>query len=119
MKNLFLLLAILSIQLSYSQMIAPDKQMHFAGGAFVGGMSNLVMYSESYKPIKALWCGIIAGTLAGIAKEALDESNYKGWDNKDLAFTIAGTITATVPLYFWEKGHKKRRDKRLEALKIK
>lgn len=44
--------------------------------------------------------GIVSGVLAGLGKEMLDEIRFMygkhpvGWDNRDLFFTVAGTIIA-------------------------
>jgi len=49
--------------------------------------------------------------LAGLAKEAYDENKYKGWDNRDLAATVLGGITAGVTFNIFSKNRKKRKNK--------
>ena len=94
-------------------MIPDDKQKHLMAGAFISGTAYSMVhtYSKGNKARKAFWFGFAAGTLAGVAKEVKDEIDYGGFDVKDLAFTMAGSLTTVVIIEiarYKPKKHKKK-----------
>ena len=68
-----------------------DKILHFSAGATISGLT----YELTKKDKNAVIYSIAAGTIAGIAKETYD-INRTGFDNKDLAYTIIGSITINI-----------------------
>ena len=86
-----------------SGQIPEDKWLHFGAGVLAGGAGAYAGYKISGgDPWWTFGSAVGASLLAGLAKEALDERNYGGWDNADLAATVAGGIVAgvTVELVF-------------------
>lgn len=69
-------------------MIPLDKQLHFAGGAFIALLVGL--HTGDWH------LGFYAGVGAGAVKEVLDEITYGGADWKDFAFTVLGTAFGSV-----------------------
>jgi len=68
-----------------------DKILHFSAGSAISGLT----YELTKKDKNAVLYSIAAGTIAGIAKETYDR-NRTGFDNKDLAYTIIGSITINI-----------------------
>lgn len=72
--------------------ISHDKLLHFIAGALIAAFFAIVF------PRAANWCVVFA-CIAGIAKEAIDQYRYKGWDSLDLAYTIAGG--GIIQIFAW------------------
>lgn len=66
-----------------NKFLQKDKILHISACIIIvvvfGTMFNLVT-------------GVIAAVIASLAKEALDEYNYGGWDNEDLLADGVGII---------------------------
>jgi putative lipoprotein len=55
--------------------------------------------------------GSVGGSLLiGLAKEAIDENQYNGWDNADLLATVLGGATVGVTIDILKKRKKRKRD---------
>jgi len=85
-----------------------DKILHFSAGSAVSWLT----YELTKKDENAVLYSIAAGTIAGIAKETYDR-NRTGFDNKDLAYTIIGSITINILRDAVTKSKKRRKSKRL------
>ena len=109
----YLIIALLISTVGYSQV--DDKVLHFAGGGAFGTAAWTHVYSKTQNKVKATVWSTIAAIGIGVIKEAIDENNYKGWDNKDLMFTALGGLTAglTLDLIISKKTTKYKRKKSL------
>ena len=90
-----------------------DKQMHGAGGMYLGGVSYIVTYGETKNRKKAKIIGILTPLILGTIKELSDntKSNNK-FDWGDLGYTVGGGIVATYTFDFLVgRANKKRRNK--------
>ncbi|NNF19624.1 MAG: hypothetical protein HKN61_07570 [Flavobacteriaceae bacterium] len=77
--------------------VEQDKALHFAAGTVAGAGGAFVASELSNHKRGWTFVGAVtASLLAGIAKEAIDEKNYNGWDNEDLGATVLGGVTAGV-----------------------
>lgn len=95
-------------QLTQAQ-IGKDKYLHFGAGVVAGAGGALLASELSDNNRFWTFTGAVgASLLAGLAKEAIDESNYGGWDNADLGATVLGGITAGVTIDIFT-GRKRRR----------
>ena len=88
-----------------------DKVKHFVAGAAISGATYEFTYKLTNNRKKAFWYGLGAATLAGIAKEVYD-INGTGFDNKDIAATIAGGLTINITIYAITKAKSRRKSKR-------
>ena len=88
-----------------------DKLKHFIAGAAISGATYEFTYKLTNNRKKAFWYGLGAATLAGIAKEVYD-INGTGFDNKDIAATIAGGLTINITIYAITKSKSRRKSKR-------
>ena len=89
-----------------------DKILHFSAGFGVSGLTYEFTNKLTNNQNKAFWYSLGAGTIAGIAKETYD-INRTGFDNKDLAYTIIGSITINILRDAVTKTKKRRKSKRL------
>ena len=85
-----------------------DKILHFSAGSAISGTTYYLFKDNK----NAFWYSLGAGTIAGIAKETYDIKRT-GFDNKDIAATIAGSITSNLIIYAITKAKKRRKSKRL------
>ena len=78
-----------------------DKQMHGAGGMYLGGVSYIVTYGETKDRKKSKIVGILTPIIVGTIKELSDstKSNNK-FDWEDLGYTVGGGIVATFTFDF-------------------
>ena len=78
-----------------------DKQMHGAGGMYLGGVSYIVTYGQTKDRKKSKIVGILTPILVGTIKELSDstKSNNK-FDWEDLGYTVGGGIVATFTFDF-------------------
>ena len=74
-----------------------DKQLHIAFSVPLGmlGASMCNRYFD-LNGLPMVLCGTAIGMIPGIAKEALDEHNYGGWDNRDLGADAIGAFIGSV-----------------------
>lgn len=96
--------------------IPQDKRKHFVAGAYFGGGTSMIVYDQTGNYKKAFVYGVLSSITVGLAKELYDQHKYGGFDNKDLLATILGGVTINIPLYFYEKRHKKRKQRRYELI---
>lgn len=87
-----------------------DKILHFTAGSAISGLT----YELTKKNENAVLYSIAAGTIAGIAKETYD-INRTGFDNKDLAYTIIGSITINIFRDALTKAKTHRKSKRFHS----
>ena len=87
-----------------------DKILHFSAGSAISGLT----YELTKKNENAVLYSIAAGTIAGIAKETYDK-NRTGFDNKDLAYTIIGSITINIFRDALTKAKTHRKPKRFHS----
>jgi hypothetical protein len=68
-----------------------DKALHFIAGTVIAAP---VAYA--FGPL----AGLAAGSIAGLAKEVLDQIRYGGFDVADLVVTIAGAAVGAGIVYY-------------------
>ena len=95
MKKILTIAIMLYTVASSAQLIPKDKQLHFIAGA----VASAPFQDEK----KALIAGITAATV----KELYDQADYGGFDGKDLAVTVLGTIVEIKTRKFRKKLVKK------------
>ena len=61
-----------------------DKKLHFGAGLGISLVVGIVTFVPLY--------GLIAGVVAGFAKEVYDWHDYGKFDVKDMIFTWLGTL---------------------------
>jgi hypothetical protein len=90
MKKLFYILLLIPI-LSFGQ---KDKTIHFYAGAGISMGTGLIVDHFTHRHTLSMFSGIVVGSLAGIAKEAIyDKALHKGeCDNWDAMATTWGAI---------------------------
>jgi len=96
-----------------------DKQMHGAGGMYLGGVSYIVTYGETKNRKKSKIVGILTPIIVGTIKELSDstKSNNK-FDWEDLGYTVGGGILATYTFDFLVgRANKKRKQRSIMSLK--
>ena len=91
--------------------IQKDDVLHFSAGVLSGAAGAFV--ASEISDGKRFWTftGAVAGSLlAGTIKEAIDEKNYGGWDNRDLGATFLGGLTVgiTIDLFSGKKRTRKQ-----------
>lgn len=69
-------------------MIPLDKQLHFAGGAFIALLA--AVHTGDWR------LGLAAGAFAGGLKELLDELQYGGADLRDFLVTCLGALAGSA-----------------------
>jgi len=74
-------------------------------------MYNFATYDLTKNRKKAFWFSLGASTLAGVGKELSDDR----FDTKDLAATIAGSLTVNFTIYAITKAKSKRKPKRFHS----
>lgn len=76
-----------------------EDALHFGGGAVVGAAGSFMASELSVEsPVRRISWAVGASLVAGLLKEAVDEYRYNGWNNRDLAFTVLGGLTAGVTI---------------------
>jgi hypothetical protein len=108
--TLLFLILVLLITKSYAQ-IEKDKALHFLGGNLYGRV-GAGLASQISKGNRAwTFVGSVGGSLLiGLAKEAIDENQYNGWDNADLLATVLGGAAVGVTIDIFKKRKKRKRD---------
>jgi hypothetical protein len=101
-----------------SNTIDLDKQAHFAFGGWGGVTGYAVAYgANGYKRGNAKLWGIVTATVLGTLKEVSD-INTTGFDNADLAYTIAGGVFTTYTFDFLVGLNIRKEKKRQKAMAI-
>lgn len=90
----------LFLAFNVSAQIPIDKQLHFSAGAISGTVS---VFSK-----KPLLTAISVSIIAGLAKETYDRHRGYKFDNRDVAFTVAGGAFTGTVVYYIRKKHRKR-----------
>lgn len=93
-----LLIVLLSISLLNANFFKEeDKQMHMAFSVPFG-MTGASMCNKYFdlNGLPMVLCGTAIGMIPGIAKEALDEYQYGGWNNRDLGADAIGSFIGSV-----------------------
>jgi len=109
-KLTIVILATLACKLSYAQ-IQNDDVLHFSAGILSGAGGALIASEISHGNRFWTFAGAVAGSvLAGSIKEAIDERNYNGWDNRDLGATILGGISAGITIELLTSKRRKRKN---------
>lgn len=83
-----------------------DKQKHIKYSipfGVVGGMICKGDRAFNLSGWQAISCGTLIGMIPGLAKEALDQHNYNGWDNRDLGADFIGAFIGSIgTVTIWE-----------------
>jgi len=95
-----------------------DKQMHGAGGMYLGGVSYIVTYGQTKDRKKSKIVGILTPIIVGTIKELSDstKSNNK-FDWEDLGYTVGGGIVATFTFDFLVGRAKRKKQRSIMSLK--
>jgi hypothetical protein len=97
-KLVLSVIIVLASNLSYTQ-IQKDDVLHFSAGILSGAGGALIASEISNGDRFWTFAGAVAGSaLAGSIKEAIDQNNYNGWDNRDLGATISGGIAVGISI---------------------
>ncbi len=112
MKNILILIILLSSLAQLHAQLENDKVLHFGAGVLSGAVGAFIASELSDGDRCWTYVGAVGTSLlAGLAKETLDKKNNNRWDNGDLAATVLGGITVglTIDLF---RGKKRRKGKR-------
>lgn len=91
--------------------IQEDKALHFLGGNLYGLVGAGVASQLSDGNRVWTFAGSIGGSLLiGLAKEAIDQRQYNGWDNGDLLATVLGGVAVGVTIDIFKQKKKRKRD---------
>ena len=75
--------------------------MHFAVGAFIGGMTGLILSSFGYPQKEAAMIGLAATTIIGFGKSMRDASRYPALHAlKNGALIASGGLITPIMLSF-------------------
>ncbi len=109
-KTTTVLILFFLITNSYGQ-LEQDKALHFLGGSLFG-LAGAGLASEISKGNRAwTFAGSIGGSLLiGLAKEAIDQNQYNGWDNADLLATVLGGASVGFTIDIFNQKKKRKRD---------
>jgi hypothetical protein len=112
MRTLLLIfICIICAQMAKGQ-IQQDKALHFLGGNLYGMVGAGVADQISKGDRTWTFVGSLGGSLLiGLAKEAIDESQYGGWDNQDLLATVLGGASVGVTIDVFKQRKKRKREK--------
>lgn len=91
-----------------------DKILHFSAGFGVSGITYEFTNKLTNNQNKAFWYSLGAGTIVAVGKEVYD-INRTGFDNKDLAYTIIGSITINILRDALTKANTHRKPKRFHS----
>ncbi len=109
-KTILVLIVFLLITKSYGQ-LEEDKALHFLGGNLYGLVGAGVASQLSKGNRTWTFVGSVGGSLLiGLAKEAIDQNQYNGWDNGDLLATVLGGATVGVTIDIFKQKKKRKRD---------
>ena len=94
--------------------IQQDDMLHFSAGVLSGAAGAFVASELSDGNRFWTFTGAVAGSLiAGTIKEAIDEKNYGGWDNRDLGATFLGGLTVGITIDLFSGKKRKRQQRQL------
>lgn len=82
------LVLVLTLVPTVSFAMEKDKQLHLGVSTVIAGTTQFI--TDDWR-ISMSFC-----TLVGVGKEVYDEMSYGGFDEKDLAYDVAGCIIGTV-----------------------
>ncbi len=109
-KTTITLILFFLISNAYGQ-IEQDKALHFLGGNLYGLVGAGVASQISQGNRAWTFAGSIGGSLLiGLAKEAIDQNQYNGWDNADLLATVLGGATVGLTIDIFKQKKKRKRD---------
>lgn len=111
MRAFLTLTCILLFAIKGFAQVSEDKVLHFVGGNLYGmvgaGLANQI--SDGNRAWT--FAGSVGGSLLiGVAKEAIDQNQYGGWDNSDLLATVLGGLTVGVTIDVFKQKKKRKRD---------
>ena len=109
-KTTIVLILFFLVTNAYGQ-LEQDKALHFLGGNLYG-MVGAGVASQISKGNRAwTFAGSVGGSLLiGIAKEAIDQNQYNGWDNADLLATVLGGASVGLTIDVFKQKKKRKRD---------
>ena len=106
----FAIFFLLGVFMAFAQ-IEQDKALHFLGGNLYGLVGAGVADQISDGNRTWTFVGSLGGSLLiGLAKEAIDESQYGGWDNQDLLATFLGGASVGVTIDVFKQRKKRKRE---------
>lgn len=109
MKTTILGILLCCVLLKSNAQIAEDKVLHFVGGNLFGAVGAGVASQLSKGDRAWTFIGSVGGSLLiGVAKEAIDQNQYGGWDNADILATVLGGVTAGVTIDIFKQRKKRR-----------
>jgi len=109
-KTTIVFIIFLLITKSYGQ-LEKDKALHFLGGNLYGLVGAGVASQLSKGNRTWTFVGSLGGSLLiGLAKEAIDQNQYNGWDNGDLFATVLGGAAVGVTIDIFKQKKKRKRD---------
>lgn len=110
-RNILLFLIFVAVIANSYAQIEKDKALHFLGGNLYGLVGAGLASQISKGNRTWTFVGAVGGSLLiGLAKEAIDENQYNGWDNADLLATVLGGATVGVTIDIFKKRKKRKRD---------
>lgn len=117
MKYVFLLIALLAMNYSFSQKTSSDDGIHFGTGVLISGITYTLVYNKTKNKSKAFWYSFGLSTLAGLAKEFYDGNIISGrFDNSEFLATAAGGLTASVGFNIFTGKRKKQKEEEKLAI---
>lgn len=72
--------------------IPSDKMLHFIAGLMIVAVTAIVF------PCAANYA-VVSAVIAGVAKEAIDEFDYGGWDWWDIVATVIGGFVMQIIIW--------------------
>ncbi len=112
MKNILILIILLSSLAQLHAQLENDKVLHFGAGVLSGAAGAFIASELSDGDRCWTYVGAVGTSLlAGLAKESLDKKDSNAWNNGDLAATVLGGITVGVTIDLF-RGKKRRKGKR-------
>ncbi|MFS4416876.1 hypothetical protein [Maribacter sp. 2307ULW6-5] len=112
MKINYLIMLVLGGTFICGAQIPKDKALHFLGGNLYGLVGAGVANELSNGNRAWTFAGSVGGSLlVGLAKEAIDERQYNGWDNGDVVATVLGGLSVGVVIDVFKQKRKRKREK--------
>ena len=92
--------------------INTDEKLHFGAGIIAGVTGGVVAHKVSKGNKWWTIAGAVGTSLvAGLAKEGLDKSQGKEWDNRELAATVLGGVAVGVTIEIFNGIKRKKRNR--------
>ena len=112
MKGFIALACLLTISNSCIAQINTDEKLHFGAGIIAGVTGGVVAHKVSKGNKWWAIAGAVGTSLvAGLAKEGLDRSQGKEWDNRELAATVLGGVAVGVTIEIFNGIKRKKQSK--------